>query len=376
MEPHGFFCGAPLFYWIMDRIKNPTIAPENIFVHSPTVVGELKCIATGGMAKIFQAFQPSLGRNVVVKKLKDELKTNPEIVERFRREARALATVLHQNVAHVYDFVDSNTDSYILMEYIEGVDLSMVIQKVGNLPPAVAAAILLGVARGVDYIHSHNLIHRDIKPSNIRLTSRGEVKLMDFGIVVDQGNHSLTRPGVMVGSPYYLSPEQVLGDVLTPRADIFLLGIVLYEMLAGSRPFRGEEGKETVYSEIREARFVPVRKMRANVPNELDAIVKRCLRKEPNHRYFHVKSLVTDLEQFLGPTRSHHMESIILKFLDEEALLKPAVRYSEVRYERRTRPWVLALIGGFMVLLALCLGFKLGRMTGGVGTSTATAVKK
>src|SRR5690606_26688517 len=162
--------------------------------------------------------QVSLDRYIVIKKLKDEMLTNSETMERFRREAKALASVLHQNVAHVYDYVENGLESYILMEYIEGIDVSSLVAKVGHVPGDIAACILLGVARGVSYIHAHHLIHRDIKPSNIRLTPRGEVKLMDFGIVMDIDNQGLTRPGLMVGSPSYLSPEQVLGDSITPKA--------------------------------------------------------------------------------------------------------------------------------------------------------------
>ena len=136
------------------------------------VLDEVKKIASGGMAHIFRARQPSLERYIVVKKLKEELFSNPETLERFRREAKALASVLHQNIAHVYDFVESGQDSFLLMEYIDGLDLSTIVQKVGNLPPDIAAAILLNVARGVSYIHAYHLIHRDIKPSNIRLTTR------------------------------------------------------------------------------------------------------------------------------------------------------------------------------------------------------------
>ncbi|MFM8315756.1 MAG: serine/threonine protein kinase, partial [Deltaproteobacteria bacterium] len=235
------------------------------------VLDEVKKIASGGMAHIFRARQPSLERYIVVKKLKEELFSNPETLERFRREAKALASVLHQNIAHVYDFVESGQDSFLLMEYIDGLDLSTIVQKVGNLPPDIAAAILLNVARGVSYIHAYHLIHRDIKPSNIRLTTRGEVKLMDFGIVMDIENTSLTRPGMMVGSPSYLSPEQVLGDPITPAADIFLMGITFYEMLTGTRPFKEAE-KETVFQRIRETKYIPARKMNSAIPKKLDQI--------------------------------------------------------------------------------------------------------
>lgn len=333
-------------------------SPEERVARLRGVLDEVKKIASGGMAHIFQARQPSLDRFIVVKKLKEELFTNPETQERFRREARALASVLHQNIAHVYDFVDSGRDSYLLMEYIDGVDLSTVIQKVGNLPSEISAAILLNVARGVSYIHAYHLIHRDIKPANIRLTTRGEVKLMDFGIVMDIDNTALTRPGMMVGSPSYLSPEQVLGDVITPAADVFLLGITFYEMLTGTRPFK-EAQKETVFQRIRETKYIPARKMNTAIPKKLDQIIERCLQKRPEDRYQDVKSLIADLEKFLGPKKTNHTSDLILSYLDREALLSPSISYSDIQEEEsffKKIDWFIVLA----MVVALGVGFTGG----------------
>lgn len=326
-------------------------------------IDEVKCIAKGGMSYIFRARQPSLGRFIVVKRLKDELIGNAEMMERFKREARALASVLHQNVAHVYDFVDDPREPFIVMEYIEGIDLSTIIEKMGNLPPLIAASLLLGVVRGTSFIHTHNLIHRDIKPSNIRITNRGTVKLMDFGIVMDTENQSLTRPGMMVGSPQYLSPEQVLGDPLTPRADIFLLGIVLYEMVTGARPFKEEAG-ETVFQRIREAKYVPARVMQPALPRALDKMITRCLAKRPEHRYASGQELLRDLERFLGAQRSSHSEDYILKFLDEEALLTPAIEYrtfedADPNWKSKITQWGWAAACVSLFLLGLSLGYVL-----------------
>ena len=326
---------------------------------------EIRSVASGGMSEIFRARQPSLDRYIIVKKLRDELLANPEIVQRFRREAKSLASVLHQNVAHVYDFVEGERESYILMEYIDGIDLSHVIEKLGNLPPIVAAAVALGVARGVCCIHAHNLIHRDIKPHNIRLTTRGEVKIMDFGIVADLEGGSLTRPGLMVGSPSYLSPEQVLGDAITPRADLFLVGICLYEMLTGTRPFKDEAG-ETVFQRIRGAKYIPARRMNRKVPSELDAIVTRCLERDPEKRFSSAKELTAALERFLGAEGGSHTEDILLQFLDREAVLTPAMPYSE-NWDRGKRlgirewfrspaTWLLATLA----LGGMCLGYWAG----------------
>jgi serine/threonine protein kinase len=348
-------------------INDPTKDEEEKEARLRGTLEEIKLIAKGGMSHIFRARQPSLDRYIVVKKLREELLGNPELIERFRREAKALASVLHQNIAHVYDFVESGVESYILMEYIEGIDLSTVIEKVGNLPPEIAASILLGVAKGVGYIHAHNLIHRDIKPSNIRLTSRGEVKLMDFGIVMNTDNHGLTRPGTMVGSPSYLSPEQVLGDSITPKSDLFLMGICFYEMLTGSRPFKEEAG-ETVFQRIRETKFVPPRKMQSNIPVVLEKIIHKLLERSPDNRFTNVKALILELEKFLGPSRSSHGEDLILKYADEEALLKPTIAYTEVSEESDTVikyvTWQSLTAVGILIIIAIGIGFQWGRHSG------------
>lgn len=334
------------------------------FVSLRGEIEEVRLIATGGMSEIFRAKQPSLNRYIVIKRLKQNLLSDAGVVERFRREARALASLLHQNIAHVYDFVEGTRESFILMEFIEGVDLSGAIERVGSLPTEVAASIMLGVAKGVNYIHSRNLIHRDIKPHNIRLSTRGEVKLMDFGIVMDLQVESLTRPGVMVGSPHYLSPEQVLGDRITPAADQFLLGIVLYEMLTGTRPFK-DENNETVFQRIRETRYIPARRMNPKIPGELATIVKTLLQKRPEDRYESVRDLISALEKFLGSGLAVRSEDIILEFLDREAILAPSVTYAA-----RPKPpspwkplltWQVGAIAASAALLAFLGGWGIGR---------------
>jgi|694.fasta_scaffold60002_5 serine/threonine protein kinase len=318
-------------------------------------------VASGGMAIVFKAKQPKLDRFVAVKSLKPALLQNSETRERFRREAKALASVLHQNIAHVYDFSESEDEALIFMEYIDGIDLSQVIQKVGAIPPDIAAAILLGLARGVSYIHDRHLIHRDIKPSNIRLTTRGEVKLMDFGIVMDTENHSLTRPGMMVGSPSYLSPEQVLGDPLNSQSDIFLLGICLYEMMTGTRPFK-EEGSKTIFQRIRDCEFVPAQQMNSSIPRRLNQMIDRCLERDPRDRYSSAREIVQELENFLGTTKSSHTQDLILKFFDEESLLTPAIPFSENLKSKKgwneRLSFTSVVIGTVLLICGVGIGFS------------------
>jgi serine/threonine protein kinase len=350
-------------------MSRPPLPDESEVVSVDNLRGELKSIkliGKGGMSHVFRAWQPSLERFVVLKRLRDELIQNEETAERFRREARALAAVLHQNIAHVYDYVEKPGQAFILMEYIEGKDLSAIIDKTESVDPEIAAAILLEVAKGLAYIHERGLIHRDVKPSNIRITNRGEVKLMDFGIVLQVENTSLTRPGVMVGSPSYLSPEQILGDKVSPTADIFLLGIVLYEMLTGVRPFK-EEGGESIFQRIREVRYVQIRKMQPAVPRALEAIVEKCLRKDPKRRYGRVESLIADLEEFLGPEKSAKPQKAILQYLDLQGVIEPAVAFEQFptgEEEGKSRSWSMQwrkilLAMGFA--LAFGLGFLLSR---------------
>ncbi len=350
-------------------MSRPSLPDESEAVSVDGLRGELKnikLIGKGGMSHVFRAWQPSLERFVVLKRLRDELIQNEETAERFRREARALAAVLHQNIAHVYDYVEKPGQAFILMEYIEGKDLSAIIDKTESIDPEIAAAILLEVAKGLAYIHERGLIHRDVKPSNIRITNRGEVKLMDFGIVLQVENTSLTRPGVMVGSPSYLSPEQILGDKVSHTADVFLLGIVLYEMLTGVRPFK-EEGGESIFQRIREVRYVQIRKMQPGVPRALEAIVEKCLRKDPKRRYGRVESLIADLEEFLGPEKSSKPQKAILQYLDAQGVIEPAVAFEqfptgeeEGRSRVRGLQWRKILLAmGFA--LAFGLGFILSR---------------
>jgi serine/threonine-protein kinase len=318
-------------------------------------------VAAGGMANVFKARQPQLNRFVAVKSLKPHLLENSETRERFRREAKALASVLHQNVAHVYGFYETEKDAFIFMEFIEGIDLSLAIQKVGALPIDPACAIFLGICRGVSYIHNHHLIHRDIKPSNIRLTPRGEVKLMDFGIVMDTESNALTRPGMMVGSPGYLSPEQVIGDPLSYQSDIFLLGICFYEMLTGTRPFN-DEGNKTVFQKIRDCDFIPADEMNKSIPRRLTKIIDKCLEKDPRDRFASVSEIVVEIENLMGEN-SKRTQDILLKYFDDESLLVPAIPYSDKPIKsqwsgfERLKPWLW--VGSFLIL-----GFGVGYFIG------------
>ncbi|MCA9578539.1 MAG: serine/threonine protein kinase, partial [Myxococcales bacterium] len=205
-----------------------------------------------------------------------------------------------ENILHVHDFVKNGDSMYIVMEYVQGIDLYDLLELSPVLPAEEAAIIALQVARALDYAHFRGIIHRDIKPANIMLSKQGEVKLMDFGIARDDKLSDLTETGTGLGTPSYMSPEQILGDKLDFRSDIFSVGIVLYQMVTGQKPFVEDESR-TVMQKIRLDRFLAPRKLNPKVPRQLERIMARCMEKMPAARYPSTQALIDDLVEFLAP---------------------------------------------------------------------------
>jgi serine/threonine-protein kinase len=246
----------------------------------------LPLIAEGGMGVLHLARQPELDRLVVLKRMRQEMATDPSMVARFEREARAAAAVQHQNVVAVYDCFRHRGDHYIAQEFVDGVDLAELLGRVRKIAPDVAARIALGVALGLEEVHSRGIVHRDLKPSNVLIGYGGEIKIADFGIAVERSGPGLTQPGTMLGSVPYMSPEQMMGEHVDYRSDVFTFGILLYEMLAGAPPFReSDEGSEdTLLERIQRGRFVPTRRLGAETPRWMERLVRRCLRPKAAHR--------------------------------------------------------------------------------------------
>ena len=197
-------------------------------------------IGSGGMATVHKAMQKSLKRPVAIKELKKAYRADEQIVKRFERESMVAASLQHENIVHIYDYW-KKPHYCIVMEYVDGANLADVIAKAGALPVDVAVMIAIQVCSALEYAHMRGLIHRDIKPSNIMIKRNGEVKLMDFGIAHTRDLEALTLPGTMIGTPAYMSPEQILGQNLDVRSDIFSFGIVLYELFTGMKPFMDDD---------------------------------------------------------------------------------------------------------------------------------------
>jgi len=277
------------------------------------VLGE---IGSGGMAVVYEAIQEPLNRRVAIKALKPSIAIDSQFAERFEREAHFMASLQHENILHVIDFLKDGRSMFIIMEYVDGIDLYDILERSPRLPPDIAAIITLQLARGLDYAHFRGIIHRDIKPANIMVSMQGDVKLMDFGIARHERFGDLTETGTGLGTPSYMSPEQILGDKLDFRSDLFSVGIVLYQMLTGRKPFV-EDDTRTVMQKIRLDRFEPPKKLGVDVPRKLERIMGRCLQKMPANRYPTTQALIDDLTEFLAPRVPMSHNARLVMFLKE-----------------------------------------------------------
>ncbi len=278
-------------------------------------------VASGGMAVVYRAIQEQLNRVVAIKALKSSVGTDEQLATRFEREARSLAGLQHENIIHIYDFHRERGALFIVMEYVRGIDLYDLLERCGRLPYDVAAVIAMQVARALDYVHYRGIVHRDIKPANIMVARQGGVKLMDFGIARDQNyDNDLTMTGTGIGTPSYMSPEQILGDKPDARSDIFSLGIVLYQMVTGRKPFIEDE-ERSVMHKIRLERHVRARKLNAEIPRELDRIIDKCLQKEPRSRFQSGQALVMALERFLARHVEMNYHSRLVLYLRNQDII-------------------------------------------------------
>jgi predicted Ser/Thr protein kinase len=303
----------------------------------------LEEIASGGMAVVYRAVQDPLGRTVAIKALKTSAAAEENVVTRFEREAKSLANLQHENIIHVYDFHQERGAMFIVMEYVQGIDLYDLLEKAGRLPYDVAAIIAMQVARALDYIHYRGIVHRDIKPANIMIPRTGGVKVMDFGIARDTNFSDLTEAGTGIGTPAYMSPEQVLGDKLDARSDIFSLGVVLYQMLTGKKPFVEDEKKSAMHK-IRLEKHESARKINPEIPRELSNIIDRCLEKQPRDRWRSAQHLTMALERFLAKhvEMNHHARLVL--FLRAQGVI------TELEAEEYINPSALGAGGGALQL--------------------------
>ncbi|HET9480944.1 MAG TPA: AAA family ATPase, partial [Candidatus Polarisedimenticolia bacterium] len=279
-------------------------------------------LGQGGMGVVYLAEDLNLGRPVVLKVIRRELAADPRVEERFRREARACASVVHPNITTLFEVNRHDDLWYMCMEYVEGRTLRTLLSESGTLPVSDAVRIAAAAADALGAAHARGIVHRDIKPENIMISEAGQVKVLDFGLAaftsrslqrldvsaLQTGAEQLTIEGVAIGTLHYMSPEQARGAAVTPASDVFSLGAVLYETLAGLPPFRGDNSLAVMHS-IAYDEPPPLASRRADVSLELEQVVRRALRKRPDERYESGASLRHDLLRLAGEEAALSPES-------------------------------------------------------------------
>jgi eukaryotic-like serine/threonine-protein kinase len=256
-------------------------------------------VGAGGMSSVYRAYDPTLERWVAIKLMHRDISTDPDQLERFRREARAVASLNHPHVVTVIDAGEDEGAPYIVFEYVEGETLKDRIRRLGMLPVPEAVAYAIEIGRALMAAHAARLVHRDVKPQNVLIDPEGRAKVTDFGIARSMEAHGLTATGRVLGTTDYVSPEQALGHAVTEQSDIYSLGIVLYEMLTGEVPFQADTQVAVAMKHVRDP-LPDVQRRRPEVSAALAAVVERSTAKETQRRYATVTEVVHDLEEVLA----------------------------------------------------------------------------
>ena len=262
----------------------------------------IKTIGEGGMANVYLAYDTILDRNVAVKVLRGDLANDEKFVRRFQREALASSSLAHPNIVEVYDVGEDNGQYYIVMEYIEGKHLKQLLKKRGNLTVTEVIDIMLQITDGIAIAHDSYIIHRDIKPQNIMILENGLVKVTDFGIAMAMNSAQLTQTNSVMGSVHYLPPEQASGSGSTLQSDIYSMGILMYELLCGQLPYRGDNAVEIALKHLKEP-LPSIREHLPSLPQSIENIILRSTAKNPKNRYADAREMHEDLKTALAEAR-------------------------------------------------------------------------
>ncbi len=272
-------------------------------------------LGKGGMGEVFFATHTLLGRPVAIKRFAPERsRSGPEeMAERFVREGKALAELSHQHIVGIHDLVATEDAMYMILDYVDGADVASLLDEGGALSVEVAAIIALKVAEALQCAHYHRIIHRDIKGGNVMISRSGEVKLMDFGVALDERLDAMTETGLVVGTPMYVAPEVISGEPATERSDLYALGVLLYAMLSGKRPFEHARNQAHMFQLIIAGKAKPLGRVAKNVPRALRAIVERLLHRKSVKRFSSAAEVRQALEIFLASQQvwANHEERLV-----------------------------------------------------------------
>jgi len=296
----------------------------------------LRKLAEGGMAEIFLARRADgegAGRDVVIKRIRESLVGQPDFVEMFRQEARVAASLSHPHLVRVYDQGVSEGRPYLCMEFLPGEDFSTMVRLASHrgeyVPVPLVLRVLADAARGLHHAHELDIVHRDVSPSNVYVTYSGLVKVLDFGVAQTGAGSTASRPGSVLGKSVYMAPEQARGGVVDRRADVFALGVSLYEALTHVRPFAREE-ERAVLEALRKGDCAPPRALRPELSEELEAVVLKAMAVEPSRRHATAAAFADALEELLSREPSEPTRAQLA------AHLRASV--GERRYQEKTAP--------------------------------------
>ena len=276
----------------------------------------IRSIGEGGMANVYLGYDTILDRNVAIKILRGDLSNDEKFVRRFQREALSASSLAHPNIVEVYDVGEDNGLYYIVMEYIEGKTLKQLLKKRGTLTLSEAIDIMLQLTDGMAHAHDSYIIHRDLKPQNVMIKDDGQIKITDFGIAMALNSTQLTQTNSVMGSVHYLPPEQASGKGCTTKSDIYSMGIIFYELLSGSLPFKGDNAVEIALKHMRDP-LPSLREDNPAIPQSIENIIRKATAKNPKNRYDDVKSMHADL----------------LTALDDDRINEPPYKYKYPEHE-------------------------------------------
>lgn len=328
----------------------------------------IRTIGEGGMANVYLAYDTILDRNVAVKILRGDLASDDKFVRRFKREAISASSLTHPNIVEMYDVGEDNGNNFIVMEYIDGKTLKNLIKKRGALTLPEVIDIMLQLTSAIACAHESYIIHRDIKPQNVMILDDGRVKITDFGIAIASNAADLTQTNSVMGSVHYLPPEQANGNGATIKSDIYSLGILMYELLTGKVPFKGDNAVEIALKQMKEE-IPSVCEINPEIPQAVENIILRACAKNPKNRYDSVAEMHTDLKTALSSDRAEELR-ITYKYpehdLDETKIIpdlsrskkNQAVEKELEEIEKGDKKINLALwiTGGACAIIAFLMG--------------------
>ena len=276
----------------------------------------IRTIGEGGMANVYLAYDTILDRNVAVKILRGDLANDEKFVRRFQREAISASSLNHPNIVEMYDVGEDDGKYFIVMEYLEGQTLKSLIKRRGHLTLAEVIDIMLQLTSGLACAHDSYIIHRDIKPQNVLILEDGKVKITDFGIAMALNSNELTQTNSVMGSVHYLPPEQANGSGASIKSDIYSLGILMYELLTGKLPFKGENAVEIAIKQMRDP-IPSVCDFNSEIPQSIENIILKAAAKNPKNRYENVMEMHEDLETALDKSRADE-KKLVYKYPEQD----------------------------------------------------------